>query len=364
MTVRARIVIGVLALMIGVAMATPADAGQGWEIEVHGGALISSNPTAGSTALPPPNPPVPFIPPNPAFIQEPVPSWFFGDGATILSRAVPARLGAAIVPLDSVLKSRFVERGSGGSLGLRIDRSLSPRLTAEASIDWANGQLALLARSNETIKASEASFLTTWNALLSIFPGLDEVVRSDADVTGKSGSQVLTTGTLLINIESRHNFTPYVALGAGYIASNAGPLLTLTGNYHFAFPVGLPTTGLLQIDQTDTVIVQSTAKNTVTWVVGGGLKYAVSNRWGVRVDVRDHINRDVIQTTVSAAPSSASTVGASALTLGFGSGETLVFSTNPDFRSTLSSTVTDFRTFKGTGIVNQVNASAGIFWRF
>jgi hypothetical protein len=363
MTARIRIVIGVLTLMIGVALSTQAYAGQDWEIEVHGGALISSNPTAGSTALPPPNPPVPFIPPN-TFILEPVPSWFFGDGATILSGAVPARLGAAIVPLDAVLKSRFVERGSGGSLGLRVDRSLSPRLTAEASIDWANGQLALLARSNEAIKASEASFLTTWNALLSVVPGLDEVVRSDADVTGKSGSQVVTTGTLLINIKPRRSLTPYVALGAGYIASSAGPLLTLTGNYHFAFPIGVPTTGLLQIEQTDTVTVQSTARNTVTWVVGGGLKYAVSDRWGVRVDVRDHINRDVIQTTVSAAPSSASTPGTFAITLGFGPGETLVFSTNPDFRSTLSSTVTDFRTFKGSGIVNQVNASAGIFWRF
>src|SRR5262245_47347441 len=180
MNARTLIVIGVLILMIGVGLATQANAGQGWEIEVHGGALISSNPTAGSTALPPPSPQVPFIPPAPAFILEPVPSWFFGDGATILSGAVPARLRAAIVPLDFVLKSRFVERGSGGSVGARIDRSLSHRLSAEASIDWANGQLALLSQSNEAIKASEASFLTTWNALLGIFPGLDEVVRSDA----------------------------------------------------------------------------------------------------------------------------------------------------------------------------------------
>jgi hypothetical protein len=355
-----------MALTIAVAAAAPsAFAEEGWEIEMHGGALISSNPTAGRTALPPPNPRVPFIPTSPAFIQEPVPSWFFGDGATTLSGAVPARLGAAIVPLDSVLKSRFVERGSGGSFGFRINRSLSPRLSAEASIDWANGQLALLARSNEAIKASEASFLTTWNALFSLLSGLDEAVRSDADVKGKSGSQVVTTGTLLINIEPRRNFAPYVAFGAGYIASGAGPLLTLTGNYHFAFPGG-PTVSLLQIDQTDTVTVQSTARNTVTWVVGGGLKYAVSNRWGVRVDVRDHINRDVIQTIVSAVPTSASTsrVDSIALTFGFGSGETLVFSTNPNFRSTLSSTVSDFRTFKGSGIVNQVNASAGVFWRF
>ena len=362
MTARTRIVIGILTVIIGIALATQAYAGEGWEIEIHGGALISSNPTAGSTALPPPNPPVPFIPPSSAFILEPVPSWFFGDGTTILNGAVPARLGAAIVPLDAMLKSRFVERGSGGSIGLRIDRPLSTRLTAEASIDWANGQLGLLARSNEAVQTSETSFLTTWNALLGIVPGVDKAVSSDANVKGGSGSQVVTTGTLLINIEPRHNFTPYVALGAGYIASSAGPSLTLTGNYRFAF--GDPAVALLRIDQTDTVTVQSTARNTVTWVVGGGLKYAVSNRWGVRVDVRDHINRDVIQTTVSAVPTSAPTPDSFALTLGFASGETLVFSANPNFRSTLSSTVNDFRTFKGSGIVNQVNASAGIFWRF
>src|SRR5262249_45212617 len=106
------------------------------------------------------------------------------------------------------------------------------------------------------------------------------------------------------------------------------------------------------------------SRNTITWLVGAGLKYAVSNRWGVRVDMRDHINRDMIETRVSAIPASASTVGTVALTIGSASGQVLVFSTNPNFRSTLSSTVDEFRTFKGTGIVNQVNLSAGVFWRF
>ena len=131
----------------------------------------------------------------------------------------------------------------------------------------------------------------------------------------------------------------------------------------FLVAPSLPIVSLIQVDQTDTVTIRSTARNSVSWVVGGGLKYALSERWGVRVDVRDHINRDVIRTTVTAVPASASS-GSGTLTLGFASGQFIVFSASQGLRSTLSATVNDFRTFTGTGIVNQVNASAGVYWRF
>ena len=101
----------------------------------------------------------------------------------------------------------------------------------------------------------------------------------------------------------------------------------------------------------------------MTGVIGGGLKYTLSKRWGVRVDMRDHINRDVVRTTVTAVPTAASS-GEGALTLGFSSGQFLVFSASRGVTSTLSASVHDFQTFAGTAIVNQVDASAGLFWRF
>jgi hypothetical protein len=350
------------------AAATPrAFAGQAWEVEVHGGGLIASNPTQGTIAMPSPSASVPLSPLQPNFTIEPVPSWFFGDGAVLVSGALLPRLGSGIVSLDPVLTSRFVERRPGGSVGIRFGRSLSRRFGAEFSLDRASGELAVLPQDIDRITASEASFLATWNAVLGLGPTIGgQTVDTDLTADEKRGSQLITTGTMLINVFSSATVHPYIAIGAGYIgARDHGPSVTLTGNYRFVFPVApqIPNLVPIQVDQTDAVTIRSTAKNAVTGVVGGGLKYALSERWGVRVDVRDHINRDVVRTTVTAVPAAASS-GAGTLTLGFASGQFLVFSTSRGVPSTLSASVHDFQTFTGTGIVNQVNASAGVFWRF
>jgi hypothetical protein len=357
-----------LAVLSMLTATTPrAFAGQAWEVEVHGGGLIATNPTQGTISTPPPNAPVPLFPLQPNFTIEPVPSWFFGDGAALVSGALPPRLGAGIASLEPVFTSRFVERRSSGSVGVRIGRSLSQRFGAEFSLDRAGGELAVLPHDIDRVTASEASFLATWNALLGLGPTIGgQVVNADLRADEKRGSQLITIGTLLINVFSSGTVHPYFAAGAGYIdARDGGPSVTLTGNYRFVFPIApqIPSIALIQVDQTDTVTIRSTAKNAVTGVIGGGLKYALSDRWGVRVDVRDHINRDVVRTAVSAVPASASS-GGGTLSLGFASGQFLVFSATQGVISTLSASVHDFQTFTGTGIVNQVNASVGLFWRF
>src|SRR5687768_2492982 len=101
-----------------------AAANQGWEIDIHGGAMFATNPTDGRIAIPPPGTVIP--PPVPGGLMvRPVPSWYFGDGALQLNQAPPSlRLGALMVPLDGVLQSRFVERRSGGSFGVRVSRAI------------------------------------------------------------------------------------------------------------------------------------------------------------------------------------------------------------------------------------------------
>jgi hypothetical protein len=341
-----------------------ASAADGWDIELHAGALISTNPAAGTSALPP-TVPVVLIPPQRTLAPTPVSSWYFGDGAQLLSQLAPARPGIVIVPLDPVMQSRFVQRQSGGSVGVRVGRRLSSRFSVELAIDRGSGDLTLLPASQDTIKASQASFLTTWNAALSIGPVTLQQLSSDATISGLRTSQLITTGALLVDLLATGDLRPYLAIGAGYIASQGeSPSATLVGNYRFQFTPPISSAPLFVIDQTDTVGIRSSASNTVTWVLGGGVKYHLSQHWGVRADVRDHINHDVIRTTISATPASASS-GSGALTLGFFGGQTLVFSSNtPGFPSTLSAPVSDFRTFSGTGLINQVNASAGIFWRF
>ena len=64
-----------LAIALFVAVTT-ADtfAGQAWEVEAHGGALISTNPARGTTAVPPSNSPVPYLPAQPALTTVPISS--------------------------------------------------------------------------------------------------------------------------------------------------------------------------------------------------------------------------------------------------------------------------------------------------
>jgi hypothetical protein len=342
-------------------------AGQGWEIELHGGGMVSGNPAKGTTDLPPPV----FVPSPPLPIAVPptrvVPSWFFGDGAALLNQIAAVRPGTGMASLDAVLQSRFVERRAGSSFGARVSRSLGPRFAAEFAIDEGFGALALTPSTASGIKASEASFLTTWSSLLGVAAGTQS--SSDATIHDNRGRQIISSGALLLNLHKSRGVTPYVALGAGIIATrNQTPSVELVGHYHFNFPfsplpIPIP---ILTIDQTDTVTMRTVAERTVTWVIGGGVKYAVADRWGVRVDVRDHVNKDPIRTIVDATPTTERSGSAGILVIFFAPNTPqLQFSTFSGSPSSLDgSPVVGFKTFVGKGIVNQVNVTAGVYLRF
>jgi hypothetical protein len=192
-----------------------------------------------------------------------------------------------------MLESRIVERQSPTSFGVRIDRSLTPRFGVEFALDEAQGELTLRSSSKDVASASQASFPAMWNLLLSALSSGSQVVTSDAMIDDKRGRQLVTSGTLLINLLSSTSFTPYVAVGAGYItAHNGAPSMTLVGNYSFTFaPIPVTPIPPFHINETDTVKIQAAARNSMTWVFGGGVKYALGDRWGVRADLRDQPRR-------------------------------------------------------------------------
>src|SRR5262245_46241379 len=111
-----------------------------WEVEFHGGGLFSTNPTGGTTSLPAPG--QPFLTGAANANAAPLPSryepsWYFGDGTLLFNQAATA-LGPPdrIVPLDPVLARPLGEHRGGGSVGVRISRVLTPRVTAELSVDY------------------------------------------------------------------------------------------------------------------------------------------------------------------------------------------------------------------------------------
>ena len=124
-------IFAVTASLLAVHGAFAQSAERKWEVDFHGGGMSTSNAADGTTALPQPGPiissPIAFGTPS-----RVVSSWLFGDGAAQLNQAlVSVRLSAPLTPLDPVLQSGFVERHAGGSFGVRIGRTLTPRFGAE-----------------------------------------------------------------------------------------------------------------------------------------------------------------------------------------------------------------------------------------
>jgi hypothetical protein len=341
-----------------------------WEIELHSGETLASAPGNGTGALPGPGPTIaaPFTIPSGASASRLVSSWYFGDGASLLNQATlsigrPGR----ITPLDPVLESPFVRRASGGDVGLRVERVLTDRLAAEFTFDYGLGTLALTSASVAGIEASRASFVPAWNAVLTLPSRGTQTVSSVATIADRRGRQIVTAATMLINVMPPARLTPYVALGAGMISNrDTPPGAVLVGDYQFSvvLPPGIPVpVPLPAFHETDTVTVRSKVDNAVTGIVGGGLKYALTERWGVRVDVRDHLNANTISTLVDATPATTALGPRSVLTLG--TNPLLQFSTLPGVPSNLSGApISGFKTFTGTGVDHHVDVTAGFFRRF
>src|SRR5262245_46222827 len=149
--------------------ASPARA-QKWELEFVGGGVFPSSGNGGITALPPANSTLSGAPPGlPA--ARIVSSWYFGDGAAQLNQAIASRLvlfrgNPSIVALDAVLQSRFAKRESGPTIGFRVSRVLTPRFSAEFTLESVDAPLALDSTSIAGLEASRLSFINALYGLL------------------------------------------------------------------------------------------------------------------------------------------------------------------------------------------------------
>jgi len=357
----------VVAVLSGSATAHADD--RKWELEFVGGAAFPIGGGAGDVALPPPNSTVAGPGPSPARI---VSSWYFGDGASqlnqaIASQAVIFRTNPALIPLDDVLKSRFAERGAGPTIGVRATRVLTPRFAAEFTFEAANTALRIDSSSISGLEASRLSFINAWNGVLVLSASGAQSVTSVATTEDNRGRQLVSTGTLIVNLTAPRRLTPYVAAGGGVVASgDDNPSAQLVGRYHYVFPpVSIPIPvppPQLNIDETDTVTIRSAFENRFAFVIGGGVKYSMTPRFSVRLDVRDLMYSNPQRTELDAAPS---TVPNPASGLILGTVPNIVFGSSPVVRSTLSGgAISHFETFHGTGVIHQIHATGGLIWRF
>jgi hypothetical protein len=288
-----------LLLLLLVAPAASASAQvPGWEIEGYGGVVAARTATEGSRTLPAPG--APLVTSNPTFPTHQVPSWFFGDGASVLN-GVNSELGAAgrITPLDAAFGP--LASSGAGAFGVRARRRVSNRVSAEISVDALAGPDDSAADLAEALEASRASFKTAFADLLRTGPFAGAVVEATGTSPSESRRRDLAvTVAVSARLRASGALVPYATFGAGVMGGGGSlPSATLEGRYRFSI------LGEVPIDETDRVSVRYTRGAALVVVLGGGVQYDFAGGWGLRVDARVLTGPDTTRVLVDATPSSA-----------------------------------------------------------
>ncbi len=378
---RAPAIGAVIAVM---ALAGAAAAGD-WEIELHGGGLLSVLPSSGRVRFPPGAESFQTVVPGVSAAH--VTSWYFGDGGGLIERrqSNTASSGAAswqyytiVRPLDRVLMNASVGLPPEGLLGLRLGRRLGRRLTAELNVEYGGYAPTFSSTARSDIEDSRSSFDSAWRKTLSSMPGLG--VTSQATVLEGRGRQVVATGVINVNLATgdpprwsrrpaRRRFVSYLTFGAGIVSTRGEEAsATLVGRYRFASPSAAPGASF---EETDTVTVRSfrTFGTAVVGVVGLGWKQDLSTRSGIRCDARAYLGRYPTRIVVDARPTVATGSPASAVVIQSGVGAIQFVNSSSGIyegqRSSLSGpALAGFETFSGTGIGARINLTLGAFLRF
>lgn len=191
---------------------------------------------------------------------------------------------------------------------------------------------------------------------------MDPKVTSVATIDPGNSRQVLTTGALNISLPVAANLDPYVTFGGGWLSNvGAPPSASIVGNYQFSIA------GFMPVNETDSVKLHyEVDDHTFVGVLGGGVKYPVSRRWGVQMDLRAHLSGESrMVTLVDARPSVATMTPAGAIA-SFTS-PSAQFSNNPSTgaSSTLSGpAISNFPTVTTTARQTHINYTAGVYFRF
>jgi hypothetical protein len=347
----------VAALTVCSCLAPPAAAQDPrWEIEAYGGFVAGQASSGGARTLPPAG--APIVTSNPIFPSREVPSWLFGDGASLLNQVVEAfELDARVAPLDAAFAPPDSPRAAG--FGARLRRHLSARWSMELGLDTTASAAIDADTLSAAAQATRDSFVAAMGDLLATGPF--NALAIDADVAGVAGSRRETAMTLALNrrLGMWGAFAPYATFGGGVvIGSGTQPSASIDAAYRFRV------LGEVPIDESDRVTVRYDSGTAFVAVLGGGVHRALSDRWGLRIDARVLLGPDPTRVTLDATPGSVR--GAPAGFVESFTSPAVQFSNDPSIGrvSSLSGTGLDnFEVFKG-GTRARTLVTIGVTRRF
>ena len=330
-----------------------------WEVEVSAG-LGRSVRSVGGTALPI-EPGAPFT----TVVGEPsrrVRSWFFGDGAALLNEAIEGFRDHVDVPpidpLDDVLATGLVgPHPYAGGTSISVTRIVNRRFAVEFGGSYSTDpRIEMPVATRDRIRESRESFEPTWAALMLIGPFAEPTVSSTHTHRDGRLREVAVTGALQVTFPTAGRAVPYASVGAGYVhVSGELPSSDVVGTYRFRIH------GEHLFEQVDAVTLRSSSSGAIVGVVGGGVKSYLSDRWGLRLDVRALIGPSATYLEVDTDPRvraddlSDAIASRTAPSIQFG---------NEAAVSTLGLATRGLRTWSASGLSVRVRVALGVFWRF
>jgi hypothetical protein len=358
------------AIFLVVAAAAPvaAQSQSKWQLAFAVGGGPSTTPNDISSALPGAGPTFTTAVGTPS---RRIPSWYLGDGALLVNQVNGALgLSQRISPLDPVFQTAFADRQQGAMFGVRVSRAITsgyrlpdapaPRYSVAFAVDYGRGRFEVNGPAVAAIEAARASFAPALSALIATGPFTAPSVTSTSALRNSGGQQLFATGALDIDLRtsSGAKSIPYVSVGGGArFRVGEPPEASLDGEYRFQI------LGASPINEVDKVTIKTSVSGGVVGVIGGGLKYVLSKRWGARFDVRGFVGQETVRTllTTQSASASGSPTGATASLTTPG----LQFSNVGGVFSSLSGqNLSDFGVFERHGLQTQVDITAGLVLRF
>lgn len=323
-----------------------------WRLTFRAGGSIPNAPSTGLSALPPVGLPDNLLP---GTADRSVPSWFFGDGATILNANLPP--GARpITPLDAVLTSAALARSTGPVFGLSISRAVGSRYRLEFSIDGARSGPAFTSSARGAIEASRASFADAFGSLFAVFP--TSSASSTATVSDGQRLEWMVSGAVDVTLRATPRNEWHATAGVGFVSdAGTGPTAALDGHNGF-------TIGTLAFAEEDRVTLTSIRDQRPFLLLGGGWAHNLSRRWGLSADLRVALSGPGETTQVATNPAFTLHSPPDVPTIVTGRGAPTIVFANFNGGSSLGPPLATFTSFVATGVQVRAELTAGLFLRF
>jgi hypothetical protein len=267
-----------------------------------------------------------------------------------------------------VLHRPLIDRKNGAVFGFRFGRRVASRWIAEVGVD----RLPTIAKGSharDQYVATAAMYETVWN---DVFFSLGSPFVSPSGATinfvlpEARQDRIVVTGAANFEFAPSARVRPYLVGGAG-IENRSGdsPTSRMSATIEYAtFLIGL------QVQENDRVEMRGTTKKTrPVAVVGGGARFPITERFGVRADARAYLSKNGEETFVSTLTPPTRIAGPSTFYFDTGTTPAIQFQSvprpEPDSGVSFSGPqISNFRTFEGNGLEVDFGLTIGGYWRF